>query len=244
MKYLYLGDTHSDRDAAARAIDYAARNGADTVVQVGDWGFLWPRASSVAWLDQTLVDAGVKMMFCDGNHDWHPRLRPDPSAPRIPYALTPNIRYMPRGSSLVDADGTRFLFLGGAPSIDREHRTPGKSWWPEEEITDEDVAAALAVEGPVHVMVTHDSPIIPPGFSEDVGSEWFRAAGPASRRRLLTVMEHHQPPLLVHGHFHKRYSRLVERPSGSDTQIEGLDCNHAPLEAQTLLWSRDMTIRP
>lgn len=34
-------------------------------------------------------------------------------------------------------------FCGGAPSIDRELRVPGQSWWPEEEITEEDVETRL-----------------------------------------------------------------------------------------------------
>lgn len=221
--YLFVGDTHGDLEFAQRAAEHAAEHDA-TIIQVGDWGFEWPGARHLVALDAILWRSGqVTMHFVDGNHDWHPVL---------PDLVAPHVIYQPRGSTYTDADGTRFLFQGGAPSIDWASRTPGRSWWPEEVITEEDHARALAVDGPIHVLVTHDAPDYPPGFAPK-GDPAFRARSARSMEMIAKLVDHHQPELHVHGHWHTRYSRR----RGS-TEVVGLDCNFAPLGASTLVWSR------
>jgi hypothetical protein len=149
--------------------------------------------------------------------------------------IAPNVIYQPRGSVHEDEDGTRFLFLGGAPSIDRDGRVEGESWWPEETITDAEHKRALSAKGPVHVLVTHDAPAFPPGFSPK-GSPGYQRDQNRSMKRIDALIKRHRPPLLVHGHWHTRAT--TQRGT---TRIEALDCNQLDptyLDDSVLLWSR------
>lgn len=47
--------------------------------------------------------------------------------------------------------------LGGATSVDKAQREQGVNWWPDEDITDEQVAEAIA-GGSAELMLTHESP--------------------------------------------------------------------------------------
>lgn len=234
--YLFLGDTHNDLDFTDSAAQLARQHGAE-IIQLGDWGFLWPGNDQLAELSDMLVGLETTLRFVDGNHDDHPRLKKLRGRVRVRgVEIAKNVIYQPRGSVHEDEDGTRFLFLGGAPSIDRASRVEGESWWPEETITDTNLHQALEVKGPIHVLVTHDAPDFPPGFSPK-GSPGYRRDQELSMKRVDKLIRHHRPTLHVHGHWHTRYTRQHKR----GTVIEGLNCNELDstfLEEATLLWSR------
>lgn len=231
IPYLFVGDLHGNMAAADLAIAEAARHSA-TIIQVGDWGFLWGASTRTApidpdddpddfgaqlatrlnaprLIDQTgelsdrLVAAGVMMRFIDGNHDVHPLLQAYPSGDNN---VAPNLTYQPRGSRYVDADGTRFVFLGGAISIDKAYRVVGRSWWPEEAITPGDVRAAER-HGHAHVLVTHDAAVLPPGISDVGVAAGHRYAAAENRAHIAAVIAALRPRLHVHGHWHRKYRR-------------------------------------
>lgn len=234
--YLFVGDTHNDLDFIENAARLAQKHGAE-VVQCGDWGFLWPGNNQLQELSDMLVGIGITCRFVDGNHDDHPTLRKLRGRQRRVGAtqIAPHVIYQPRGSVYEDDDGTRFLFLGGAPSIDRGLRTPGKSWWSEETITEPEFSFARSAKGPIHVLVTHDAPDYPPGFSAK-GTPDYRREQVRSMARVDALIRHHRPKLAVHGHWHSRYSRLHE----IGTNVTGLDCNQASyLDDSVILWTRD-----
>jgi Calcineurin-like phosphoesterase len=234
--YLFVGDSHGDMEFATRASLLARQHGAE-IVQCGDWGFLWPGHSQLKELSDMLVGDGVLMRFVDGNHEDHVSLRKLlKSSSSVANIISPNVLYQPRGSTHEDEDGTRFLFLGGAPSIDRASRIAGESWWPEEIITDTEWKRAMAAKGPFHVLVTHDAPAFPPGFSPK-GSPGYRHDQDRSMKLIDSLITQHRPQLHVHGHWHARYKR--RHPSGA--LVIGLDCNQPDsthLNDSTLLWSR------
>jgi hypothetical protein len=220
--YLFLGDTHGDLHLAKQSAIFAAEHGAE-IIQVGDWGYLWPGKDKTSELSEIMNRSGVNMRFIDGNHDEHPAL----AALSIPHVI-----YQPRGSVYEDTDGTRFLFCGGAASIDRDIRVLGRSWWPEETITESEFALAMDAAGPIHVLVTHDAPDYPPGF-RPAGDPGFRKRSARSMEMVAALIDGHRPALHVHGHWHHLYS--MRRGS---TRVVGLDCNGAGLARATLLWSR------
>lgn len=235
-RYLFLGDAHNDLDFAESAARLAQKHGAE-LIQAGDWGFIWPGSTQLQELSDMLVGLGVTMRFIDGNHDDHVTLRKLCGRQcRVGATqIAPHVIYQPRGSVHEDEDGTRFLFLGGAPSIDRAHRTAGISWWPEETITEPEFCFARSAKGPIHVLVTHDAPDFPPGFSPK-GTPGYQREQEKSMERVDALIRRHRPPLHVHGHWHVRYSREI-----AGTLVEGLDCNTVDptyLDAATLLWSR------
>jgi hypothetical protein len=235
-KYLFLGDTHNDLAFAEEAAKLARQHDAD-LVQCGDWGFLWPGHDNLTELSDMLVGLDVTLLFIDGNHDDHPRLQKLCGRTRVHgVAIAKNVVYQPRGSVHEDEDGTRFLFLGGAPSIDRASRVEGKSWWPEEAITDAEFNFAMSAKGPLHVLVTHDAPAFPPGFTPK-GSPKYQRDQVLSMKRVDALIRRHRPLRHLHGHWHCRY----DRPHKSGTLVTGLDCNQldpAHLDDSTLLWSR------
>jgi hypothetical protein len=147
--------------------------------------------------------------------------------------IAPNVIYQPRGSTFTDSDGTRFLFVGGAPSIDQAFRTPGKSWWPEETITEEEHERAMAVEDRVHVLVTHDAPNYPPGFGPK-GDPEFRARSRRSMEMIAELIKFKSPGLHVHGHWHHRH----QYASGPLTTTIGLASNVNRFNDAVMLWSR------
>jgi calcineurin-like phosphoesterase family protein len=240
--YLFLGDTHGDLDFATAAADLARQHTAE-IIQCGDWGFIWPSNTQIDELSAMLVERGVTLRFVDGNHDDHATLQrlsawghivQGQQVPAV--TIANNVLYQPRGSVHEDKEGTRFLFLGGAPSIDQEGRVEGKSWWPEETIKPSELHRALAAKAPINVLVTHDAPDYPPDFSAK-GSPWYRVAQITSMHNIDTCIYKHRPQLHVHGHWHTRYTRQHR----TGTRIEGLNCNEldsAYLAKSTLLWSR------
>jgi len=235
--YLFVGDTHGDIAFAMQAVNCAQQHGAE-IVQLGDWGYYWPGDSRVKALSKALVSHGVTMRFVDGNHDQHPRLRKHVVACTATL-IAPAVIYQPRGSVHEDEDGTRFLFLGGAPSIDRDLLTEGQAWWPEESITAAEFDRALSATGPVHVLVTHDAPDLPPGFLPK-GSPDYQRDQALSMERVDALIKKHRPTLHIHGHWHTHYSRQHE----VGTRVVGLHYNEAPFSDAVLLWSRATTESP
>lgn len=145
-KILFCGDLHGDLERARRVADRARDEKCDEVIQVGDWGYLWPGHDQLSDLDTT--DRSMPMRFIDGNHDWHPELARLSEVEHNweldgSIALGDRLIYQPRGTIKEYRDGTKIVFMGGAPSIDKMIRSEGASWWPEEDITEEDVRRAL-----------------------------------------------------------------------------------------------------
>ena len=242
-RILFVGDTHNDLDFAESAAKLARQHDAD-LIQLGDWGFLGPgHPQQLDELSDMLVGLGVTMRFVDGNHDDHPHLKKLRGRVRVRgVVIAKNVIYQPRGSVHEDEDGTRFLFLGGAPSIDKARRVEGESWWSEEVITQADLNIALSAKGPIHVLVTHDAPTFPPGFAPK-GTPSYQRDQLRSMKRVDALIRHHRPTLHIHGHWHSRYERLHK----NGTRVIGLDCNQldsAYLDDSTLLWSRDASSIP
>lgn len=213
-RLLLAGDTHGDLSQIRYLLKMAAEMQIDRIVQVGDFGY-WPHMAPFHERVDGLASAeGVEFYWLDGNHENFDALEQavDFDATE-PQAMGESLWYLPRGSTW-QWGGCRFMALGGAYSIDKDYRTEGRSWWRQEMLTHAQVYRALD-RGPVDVLLTHDAPegacpIITPLYKGDEESRGNRLA-------VTAVMEAVQPRLLVHGHYHHRYSAKQGR-----TQIEGL----------------------
>jgi hypothetical protein len=184
----------------------------------------------------------------DGNHEDHDRIAEWLDATdNQPWfdKRYPNITHLPRGYRW-QWWGKTWLAMGGAHSVDRLHRTPGKSWWEGEHITEDQITKAIT-GGPVDVMITHDCPfgINIPGIHTDEKLDAEKSFWPLSeialandhRKKLARVVDAVRPSLLVHGHYHVRYSAL-RRGEDFLMQVEGLDCDGSSLEDNTILMSK------
>lgn len=66
-----LGDIHGNVGFLRRAAASAAKEACKTILQLGDFGALWPGSRGfLRRVDETLHNAGVKrLVFIDGNHE-------------------------------------------------------------------------------------------------------------------------------------------------------------------------------
>lgn len=125
------------------------------------------------------------------------------------------------------------MALGGAYSIDQIGATPYIDYWPEEELTYADCLNAIE-GGPVDVVFTHDAPECPgplTDFLAQTNDDWASAYGPRwhydihprsiTHRELINeVVKAVQPRVLIHGHYHYRYTTVW-----NGTKIIGLGQN-------------------
>jgi predicted phosphodiesterase len=236
---MLLGDTHGDRGFTRGAIRYAADNGIDCVVQVGDFGF-WPRTNNgrhfLKDVGKQAGESGVPFYFLDGNHEDHLVLNRHVEENRkpdqfyVPYGKY-QIRYLPRGTTW-EWDGVRFGAFGGAFSIDRSQRIEdsGMYGWFANEVPDRSKIEDL---GKVDVLLTHDSPIVPPSM---MATGWFKRDpdSTACQVAVYDALEASEASLLVHGHWH-----LAERYNVAGATVQALDMNAAPLYYSAVVFRTD-----
>lgn len=222
----FAGDWHGDANWANGVIMSLAARGVEVVVQVGDFGVWpgWQGRDFLASVDKVARRRDVNVLFIDGNHDDHDQLD---AAARVDGLgkFGERIWHVPRGTRW-DWAGIRFAALGGATSVDRQSRTPGQSWWPAERISADDVKN-FQRGGVVDVAVTHDCPagVRIPGVTHGRGVKYW-GYGPIveaeeHRQVLAGALSPTSPALIVHGHYHLRYSG-VWHYEGGHAEVEGL----------------------
>lgn len=169
MSIIYVGDLHGKIVPLSRIDAWAAKNGIETVVQVGDFGAFWPGSPcSIRHYFQKRFERsrpGPRWIVSPGNHDnWDlfDQKVSDFGVPVIGGGLiemAPGLFYAKRGTTM-DIDGLTHLFFGGATSTDRHLRVDGRDWWAREQPNAREFDYffdRLAADKP-HVVVTHESP--------------------------------------------------------------------------------------
>lgn len=168
----FIGDVHAKFDK------YVELTGVPhPTIQVGDFGIGF-KPNPLEQIDP------LKDRFIRGNHDWPAECKRQPN-------------YIGDGTF---EDG--IFFIGGAYSIDRAWRTEGLDWWPDEELSYQELDAQIDrfVELKPNIVVSHDVPA--PAFHYVLGhhGEMSRTAN------ALTAMFHfHKPKLWIFGHHHKHF---------------------------------------
>lgn len=237
-RVLVAGDWHGNASWAELCCQHAYKEGADAILQLGDFGF-W---TNTPWTDdylnrveQAAQEWGIRVFWVDGNHEDHSR-RGEFNDP----AERPMTTHLPRGHRWTWW-GKRFMALGGAYSVDRFARKEGVGWWPGEVLDEDDVVHASRNDGTtVDVIAAHDCPtgVYIPG----VGADWetqtrgffpdhmlYQAS--LHRDQVRRVWEATRPSLWLHGHYHRAYEARYE-----GTRFVGLDMDATGLpEATTLL---------
>lgn len=207
-KLLLVGDSHGDGPFMKAAMELGAELEVAAVVQLGDFGF-WPGSDFAEKRDNQAQALGLPLWVIDGNHDSPAHYAPFRGAP----SLIPGLTHVPRGT-IARLNGRYVGFLGGAVSIDSDRRIPGRSWWPEEVLTQAEVDTALQSQRDrrliqLDVALTHDAPIPP------IYTPWKHS--PFVTRQLARqtfffdqVLSGWKPKLHVHGHWHVQYSCATE----------------------------------
>lgn len=233
---LLVGDLHSDEAWLTGPVRQAiAHAHPDVVVQHGDLNW-FPHIGYgqrfLATLQNVIAETGVPWLFIDGNHDNHAWLRDvgaagrytlqhrddigglgygwdrEPGTGEGPFEVCTGVLYLPRGWSWSWADKT-FVAVGGGYSVDYASRVADQGVWPQYEgLTPGDIERCLTLPGgAADVVLSHDAP------------DWSTVDGPhfqfkrqipeseAHRHSVGVVTRHLEPSIVVHGHYHQRYSR-------------------------------------
>lgn len=218
MKLALFGDSHGDLNYIAKAHAWAEDNECAFVVQLGDWGFTFnshvpfsedPRYEA---LKEVVGQSPVPQVFLLGNHDNYEWARArNVYEGDSPVELAENLITLPRGSVWEPLEGHTFLAVSGAISVDQKSRVPFIDYWREEEITDEQVAAASKREA--RYMLCHDAPNSPTlgEFLRQWDSmftlpETVHAKSANSRNQISKIVEKVRPEILFHGHYHWPYT--------------------------------------
>lgn len=147
MPVCIVGDTHGNWDQIFSRLDqYSITN--SYLIHVGDigLGFVHPNKQNetLKLTNSRFKKRGIKFMGIRGNHD-------DPSFFRGDYSYS-NMDFLP-DYTLRELNGEKFLFVGGAISIDRQCRVLGQSYW-----IDESFVLRTDLAQKCDVLITHSAP--------------------------------------------------------------------------------------
>ncbi|SRR6056297_750233 len=193
-KMLLIGDIHGKWEEYSWKLEHY---GLGESVQLGDfgWGFGGQDTEFMQRRVQALhatMDMG-NHRYIRGNHDNPAACQEDP-------------HWIPD----VTMDTQRGIFyLGGAWSIDKDWRTPGIDWWPDEELSYDKLYTAIDVyeHAKPEIVLSHECPedIIPYMFP------WYRKEFPSRTREALGSMwSIHKPRLWVFGHWHTSHTAFFD----------------------------------
>lgn len=228
-KVFFAGDVHGNLSSASYLIRMAAAHGLSEIYQVGDWGYWEAEFTGEIFLDEVskeLVAKGIILYWIDGNHENFELLyeKYNVTGPGE-YTIRPNIIYLARGTTKV-IGGKKFIFCGGAVSIDKRRRIPYISWWPHEQITWHDSEITVANGQGADVMVLHDAPAGLPKLDAYLGEFNPGVYPEAHAHRVLVenMVRAIKPKVIVHGHYHFYYVDEFDYGTGR-AKVHGLSCD-------------------
>lgn len=203
MKFLILGDVHACWTDLNVTIARAIREHPDIthIVQVGDLGYgNWgggekPFKASRSYMSEEEMEVyqRAEKLWLDGNHENFDQLEADGGS------WMPDWTHMPRGSVL-EVDGYRMMFFGGATSSDKHMRTEGQSWWRQENITYAQVMNTLEkVDGKLDAIFSHEHPSSVPYSESRYNSHII---GKTEKDSLQALKDKYLPDFWFFGHHH------------------------------------------
>lgn len=232
-RVLFVGDVHGALGWLKLVVREAERQRCDAIVQLGDFGY-WPHTPEgrryLAEATRLLDAANLTLWFIDGNHENFDMLWSDehPLAEDGSQLVAPRVRYLARGQRL-RWRGVELLALGGAHSIDRDWRLqaephPRSYWWPQETLTHRDVQRACE-GGRCDILLSHDAPAGVTIFADSHSdSHVYARETESNRAAVAAVVDATRPVLVLHAHWHVRYSGQYRNQSlRLDLPVEGLD---------------------
>ena len=210
---LVIGDLHGQWGSVNILIN---NNKPYIILQCGDFGY-WPKWHNTTmiyadlysnkrvkqpWDQYGLRPKNTKIYWADGNHEDHWAIRKN-LIETSNYEIQPNVFYQSRGSTLELPDKRIVLFMGGAESIDKNVRTMGFDWFPDEVISQMDIENLP--ECNVDIVISHTCPreffVKLLSKKEEKINKWMKAKDP-SMMALSYILHKYRPKLWYFGHFH------------------------------------------
>lgn len=185
-KILVVGDVHNDFGKLNSLINVKRP---ELIICCGEFGY-WPRQQNAKQIEM-IKTHGAKLLWIEGNHEDFWALK----AGEYKHRFT-NVQYMPRGSTYTLPDGRNIFFMGGASSIDKQYRTLGIDWFPEEVITQADLIKLPKMK--IDIFITHTCPeeLLPKLIHDDLYER------DPSREALSWLKNHYKPSLWIFAHWH------------------------------------------
>jgi predicted phosphodiesterase len=241
----FIGDVHGDLGLLLAISRSMQDQGIHVLLALGDLGLVWGGgnwSNRLSRLSNRLSSRQQVLYWVDGNHDDHRRLAKFPVTGEGLRPLRPNVIHLPRGYRTRLATGMSLLALGGAHSIDYSSRKEGVTFWPEESISEAD----LATVGHEHadVMVGHDAPLHLPSLDKVLArnaSQWPADAveyADRGRRVFHRGFLQASPILYLGGHYHEPIDETLKYGSGSEafrTRVVLLDEVQNPVRASSAI---------
>jgi len=196
-----MGDTHGEWGLLNTFLN---KKKPDILIVCGDFGH-WPGNKFTSY--KKIKNPNTKIYWCDGNHENHHDLleRLNRGDPRRILAVGDNIYHVPRGRILDLPFLGNTMFIGGAFSVDKEWRTPGLDWFPEEILREVDIDW-IPANVTVDTVVSHTSPteFCPHMYNEKLQHlPWHRdKSGDPSQEVLSKVLWKYKPKNWFYGHYH------------------------------------------
>jgi len=136
------GDTHRSFDRIEDFCDYYVEDPDDILIILGDVGINYHGNPSDWSLKRELSELPVTLFCVYGNHEMRPEnissyeekewnsgiVYWEPEFPNLIFA---------KDGEIYDFDGLKCIVIGGANSIDKMYRVPGRDWWDDEQPSDE-----------------------------------------------------------------------------------------------------------
>ena len=158
-KILVVGDIHG---SWGRLNTLISKKKPDIILQVGDFGW-WPsmeinikkQHACNKWILKGVKPGSSKIYWCDGNHEEHPDLIQNGKI----HEMYDGVYHASRGSVFTLPDGRNVLFVGGADSIDKNFRTPGRDWFGGENISQVEFETIMSVDKKIDIVISHTCPM-------------------------------------------------------------------------------------
>ena len=187
MKLRLCGDVHGDHNAIIQILQSCHHY--DLTIQMGDYGAGF---GAEAYLPLVPHE---KFRVLHGNHD-NPAI-----LARYPHDLG---RF-----GVLEFGDKKIFYVAGAWSIDYQWRTPGLSWWPNEELDYTEAEECLKlwenVCADIDLVISHDGP---PVFTQYIKNVYPIETFTGSL--LWEMYKIHKPQLWRIGHWHKSFDKKIQ----------------------------------
>lgn len=204
---IIMGDTHGEWGKLNSQLNKLAQKHKEPIdiIICGDFGY-FPSEKEYS-LDLLKIPDGVKLYFCPGNHeDWDKLDAIERNSSEKVIEIHPNVFYCTFGSVL-NFEGKNFLFCGGAESVDKQYRTIGYDWFPQETISESDFYKLPNPDDiKIDVVISHTCPDF---LTMDMLKKILYVTSKredVSTRFLTEIHSMYKPKWWFFGHFHHHMS--------------------------------------
>lgn len=272
MRLGIVGDLHGNSKWASKVLNFMGERKITHVFVVGDFGLWTHEAGGHEFLDELQSSAeenNLSVFAVPGNHEnhdhweWYCANMPTHKGfaiVRRRVLLSPKVHEFRLANK-------QFVVAGGAVSIDKDYRLArerggnfmdrstgwdqnfgrGKGartlYWPNEELTDQDVMRVKTRMPKADILLTHDCS----NFTQFNGRLKPDVDSERHRRRIDEVIKAVEPKMHFHGHMHTKYvwdntlshgdSAFIDDWNGPVTKTYGLEADPVAMYNNSELWS-------